>query len=121
MKCLLVDDNKEITHVISTFFKAKNHSCRVINEGKAALQVIKNEDFDLILLDLAMPDFSGHDIIDELDASNMLRSKNIIVITASQSNDLKHKKILGQGVKDIIYKPISLEKLKNLVNTFNPQ
>ncbi len=121
MKCLVVDDNEEITHAILTFFETKNHSCRVINDGKDALEVIKNEDFDLILLDLAMPVFSGYDIIDELEASNMLRPKNIVVITASQPNEPKHKKILEQGIKDILFKPISLERLKELVNTFNSQ
>jgi len=55
-----VDDNEEITEVISFYCNSKKDiDCQVINDGPQGLERIREENFDLILLDIAMPEFSG--------------------------------------------------------------
>ena len=64
MRILLVEDNLEISEVMTVYcgFK-KDVDCKVVNSGQEGLERIRNENFDLILLDLAMPEFSGKDVI----------------------------------------------------------
>jgi DNA-binding response OmpR family regulator len=66
LRLLLIDDHEEITEVVSFYCESKNIECDVINEGKKALDSIQDEKYDLILLDLAMPEFSGLDLINSL-------------------------------------------------------
>ncbi|MEW6589020.1 MAG: response regulator, partial [Thermoproteota archaeon] len=57
MDILIVDDNKDITNMFSKYFKLKNHNVSVANSGQNGLQMIETQKFDVILLDIAMPDF----------------------------------------------------------------
>ena len=63
MRILVVDDNKDITEAISFYCQSEDINYEIVNEGKKALDIIQREKFDLILLDLAMPEFSGLDVI----------------------------------------------------------
>ncbi len=58
-------DNKEITEAISFYLESQDISCRVILNGTEGLEEIRRDSYDLILLDLAMPDFTGYDVKNE--------------------------------------------------------
>lgn len=116
MKILVVDDNKEITEAVSFYLNSIDISGTVTNDGREALQIIRErEDFDLILLDIAMPDFTGLDVIDELKKDNLLVLRNIVFFTASNINE---EKLLTHGARGIIRKPISIEELQSSINKF---
>lgn len=117
MKILVLDDNKEITEAISFYLESVDISCSVINDGREGLQMIKErDDFDLILLDIAMPEFTGIDIIHELKKYNLLSSRNIVFFTASSINE---DELLSHGVKGIIRKPISIDELQQAIEKFS--
>ena len=67
MKVLLVDDNPDITDLLSKFLKAKGYENVVTNDPLDGLDRIKNEKYDVIFLDIHMPEFSGLDIIQALE------------------------------------------------------
>jgi two-component system OmpR family response regulator len=117
MKILVIDDNKEITEAISFYFESVDISSVITNNGRDGLQMIKDRnDFDLILLDIAMPEFTGLDIINELKNDNLLSSKNIVFFTASNINE---EELMSQGAKGIIRKPISIEELQHAIEKFS--
>lgn len=92
--------------------------CTVINDGNDGLNLIRdNDDFDLILLDLAMPDFSGLDVINSLKKENLLEQKKIVVFTAS-SDPKVMEEIRNSGVKGILKKPCSVDDLTALIEKF---
>jgi DNA-binding response OmpR family regulator len=77
MKLLVIDDSKDITDVIMVYCDSKDLDCTVLNTGSNGLNVIRdNDEFDLILLDLAMPEFSGLDIL-KLSEMKIYWSKGI--------------------------------------------
>jgi CheY-like chemotaxis protein len=116
MKILLIDDNKEITDVVSFYLESEEISCTITNNGREGLEMIKSRnDFNLILLDIAIPDFSGYDVLDELKKDDLLSSRNIVLFTASV---LDEKKIFSYGVKAIIRKPISIVDLEIAIQKF---
>jgi two-component system, OmpR family, response regulator len=118
MKLLVIDDSKDITDVIMIYCDSKDIDCTVINSGSNGLNLMrKNDEFDLILLDLAMPEFSGLDVIKSLKSENLLEQRNIVVFTASSD-----RKVLAEieksGVKAIFKKPFSVDDLTALIEKY---
>jgi two-component system, OmpR family, response regulator len=118
MKLLVIDDSKDITDVIMIYCDSKDIDCTVINGGRNGLNLMrKNDEFDLILLDLAMPEFSGLDVIKSLKSENLLEQRNIVVFTASSD-----RKVLAEieksGVKAIFKKPFSVDDLTALIEKY---
>ena len=60
----------------------KDIDCKVVNSGQEGLERIRNENFDLILLDLAMPEFSGKDVIQSFTRDQLIQ-KNVVIFAAS--------------------------------------
>lgn len=121
MKILVVEDNIDISEVMSTFCGArKDIVCQVTNTGHEGLDRIRAEHFDLILLDLAMPDFSGFDVIKSLKQDGLLESKNIVIFTASTDQRL-FDEMKKAGIKDIFKKPFSINDLTALIDKYRPR
>jgi CheY-like chemotaxis protein len=97
----------------------KDTDCKVINGGREGLETIRKEKFDLILLDLAMPEFSGSDVIQAL-TKDQLAQKNIVIFTASSNPGLLEQ-MKSSGIKEIFKKPFSLEQLTELIEKYRPQ
>ena len=89
MKLLVIDDNKDLTEAIYDSLDGSEIECKMINEGKAGLDEILNGKgkYNLILLDLQTPNFSGMNILRKLKNDDLLRSDNIIIFTASSVTD----------------------------------
>jgi DNA-binding response OmpR family regulator len=121
MRLLVVDDNHEITEAITFYCGAKkNIDCHVINDGQKGLESIRNEKFDLILLDLAMPEFSGWDVIKSLKQDRIIESKNIVIFTASSDQTILNE-MRNSGIKEIFKKPCSLDELTEVIEKYRPQ
>jgi DNA-binding response OmpR family regulator len=116
MKVLIIDDNQDITDLLSRFLKAKGIENISTNDPFVGLDLIKNEKYDVILLDMSMPEFSGIDIIDTLDREKLLQDQKIIIfsaisLTSSQISGLLKK----EGVYRCLKKPLELDKLLTVI------
>ena len=118
MDVLVIDDNKEITEMISFFLDSQDISCDVINDGIEGLKQIQNKRYDAVLLDIAMPDFSGFDVINRLCQENLLHQNNILVFTALPLTENDTKKLFSDGVKEIVKKPISIDEIAKTLDRF---
>ena len=103
MKLLVIDDNKDLTEAIFDSLDSSEIEFKMINDGKAGLDEILNErgKYNLILLDIAMPNFSGMDILRKLKNEDLLRSENIIIFTASSVTDRDIDDFVASGAKCI--------------------
>jgi DNA-binding response OmpR family regulator len=120
LKVLVVDDNKEITDMLALYFETQGIEFNAINDGQEGLEAIRKQDTDLVLLDLAMPKFSGVDVVDYLKKENILDSKNIIIFTASTVSPELFDDLKRRGVKGILKKPVDMNELEDLVTKFRP-
>lgn len=111
LNILIIDDNEQITKMLTTFLELKNHNCTVTNEGRRGLSLIEEEKFDVVLLDLAMPEFDGYAVINALESKDMLKSSKIIVFTASTISQQELDKLVSRGVNSYILKPIDIDIL----------
>ncbi|HUU48996.1 MAG TPA: response regulator [Nitrosopumilaceae archaeon] len=112
MKVLIIDDNQDITGLLSKFFKAKGFEIEVTNDPKEGLQLIKGETYDVVLLDISMPELSGIDIILNLEKEKILKDQKIIIFSATAFTDKQINELLKkEGIKDCLKKPIQLNEL----------
>ena len=120
LNILIVDDNEQITKMLTTFLELKEQSCTVANDGKEGLGIIKENNHDVILLDLAMPEFDGYAVIKDLEDNNLLKDHKIIVFTASTITQEELDKLVDRGVKSYILKPIDIDiLLSKIIETAN--
>jgi len=112
---LIIDDNTSITGSISKFLKFKRFHCEVANDGRNGLEKIRKGSFDVVLLDLAMPDFTGFDVIDELAKENKIKDQKIIVLTALTLDNDTIRKLKKNGVHSIQNKPMDASTLVEMI------
>ena len=84
----------------------------MINNGREGLERIRNDKFDLVLLDLAIPDFSGRDVIKSLHQDGFIKSKNIVIFTAS-SDQIILNDIRDSDVKDVFKKTLFIRQISS--------
>ena len=118
MKILIIDDNKDITKMFSKYMTIKGHLCSVVNDGRSGLDLIENKTFDAIILDLAMPEFSGSDIIDALYKSGKIKNQNIVTLTASSISYDNESNLKSKGVHSCLKKPIDPDVLLGHIQQF---
>jgi two-component system sensor histidine kinase/response regulator len=114
---LLAEDNIINQKIVQRFLEKEGHHVSIAENGKKALSILKNEKFDLILMDIQMPQMDG------FEATTIIRgqetsSKTHIPIIAMTGHALKGDKerCLSAGMDEYISKPISFEKLNELIN-----
>jgi two-component system OmpR family response regulator len=80
IEALIIDDNKEIAKMLSEFLKMEGYKCTSCSNGKIGLDMMLQHKFDVVLLDLAMPKFSGHDIIESLADSGKIKTLSFLLL-----------------------------------------
>ena len=122
MKILLIDDNKDFVRTLFEGISQEGHQFLFSTDGRQGLKMIQEEYFDVILLDVGMPYFSGLDIINELIIDGIINTRNIVMLTGSAMKDLELAQLIKKGVKGYIRKPVSIKDLmseKDRFNTYN--
>ena len=117
MKLLVIDDNKETTTMLSKFFDAKGLTTVVTNDPMEGLKHIREDHFDVILLDIMMPIISGIGIIELLATDDTLKDQNILIFSGSNLPNVQVKNLLRKdGVNGFLKKPVDLNELLQAVS-----
>ncbi len=111
LNVLIIDDNEQITKMISSFLDMSNHDCTVVNDGKEGLELIKTKQYDSIVLDLAMPEFDGYEILATLQKEDSSQLSKIIILTASSVPIETIRKFKEMGVSSCLQKPVDIDQL----------
>lgn len=112
MKILAVDDEKSTIKLYTSLLKEEGYSIVTAITGKEALAKIESEEFDLVLLDLKLPDMDGTDIMERIKQKNL--DLSVIIVTANPSMESSIQAVKA-GVYDYIVKPFASEDLKLVI------
>ena len=111
MKILGIDDNEDLLQLSEIALTTAGHEYAGVNNGKEGLELIREQQFDVVLLDLSMPDFSGLDVLDALEKDGISNKQKIVVFTPSPPSDEHKKTLVEKGVHSILIKPLDVDVL----------
>jgi CheY-like chemotaxis protein len=103
---LVVDDDPANRELLARRLTRSGYAPAVVESGEAALELLAERRFDMILLDLMMPGLSGLETLERLKASPRLRTIPVIMLSAADDIDTMVDCIL-QGAEDYIFKPFN--------------
>jgi CheY-like chemotaxis protein len=112
VKVLHIDDSQEICELYSDMFTVDNHSIRSINDGKEGLELVLKNDYDLILLDMCMPKYSGMDFLRDLKKQRPSELKKVVVVSVLKFSPTQIKELLKLGIHSVEEKPTDIQKLE---------
>jgi len=119
-KILVVDNEKEITDLVLAILDSPSYRCVAANSGRECLDILRKEKFDLVLLDLAMPEMSGLEVLSNLGENPETRPHNIVIFTASPEytdDDLK-KASQWYGAIERVTKPFTEDELLAVIKRY---
>jgi len=105
-KLLIVDDNEMNRDMLSRRLRRQGHTVAEAINGMQALRMVKREDFDLILLDIMMPEINGYQVLEQLKADLSLPYIPVIMITAVD-NLSSLVRCIELGAEDYLSKPFN--------------
>lgn len=109
---LVVDDNDMNRDLLSRRMEQEGYHVASASGGRQALEILRQERFDLLLLDLMMPDMDGFQVLEQLKAD--ARNINMPVMMITADNDVESvKRCIKLGAVDYIVKPINMAVLKS--------
>lgn len=109
-KILVVEDEDDIRNLILMHLGREGHELKSSGRGAEALELLRKEDFDLVILDWMLPEMSGLEIIREIRKAKSHDDLNILMVTAKSTNaDLIQG--LEAGADDYLVKPFELSVL----------
>ncbi|MEZ5537802.1 MAG: response regulator [Thiolinea sp.] len=112
---LIADDEPNILISLEYLMKREGYRVVVARDGQEALQAIRHESPDLVLLDVMMPHKTGFDVCQEVRADAGLQNMLIIMLTAKgRDTDIAKGKALGAN--DYVIKPFSTRELVQKVH-----
>jgi two-component system, OmpR family, response regulator len=111
MKILGIDDNTDINEMLDTVLNGSGHDFIYVKNGTEGLKLIHEKKFDVVLLDLAMPEFSGFDVINSLLKDGLLTKQKVILFTASSVLDSEIAELIKKGIHSCIRKPVDIDLL----------
>ncbi|NBL65829.1 response regulator [Flavobacterium sp. NST-5] len=114
-KILVVEDNKINQLVTRKNVEKNGHLCHVVDDGYAAIDKLKHENFDLILMDINMPMLNGFDttkLIREID-----QKIPIVALTAYNREEVYHQAI-HVGMNDVIIKPFDPKQFFDTIHNY---
>jgi len=108
MKILVVDDEKALANSLKDNLEYEGYGVDCVYGGKRALDALKADKYDLIILDLMMPDLDGFEVLKELRKTD--KQTPVLMLTA-RSAEMDKVKSLGLGADDYVVKPFGLMEL----------
>jgi two-component system response regulator RegX3 len=113
VKVLIVEDDASISTAVSDGLQQADHAVVVATTGRAALDALTDDQFDVVLLDLGLPDMDGRDVFRDI---KRIRDIPVIMLTA-RSEEFDRVLGLELGADDYITKPFSLRELLARIRT----
>ena len=112
-KILIVEDNIINQLITRKIIEKNNYKCSVVNDGFSAIDLLKKEEFDVVLMDINMPLMNGFETTRRIRSIGILTP--IVALTAFDKDEIADEAI-SSGMNDIIIKPFESEKLFKIIN-----
>ena len=108
---LQIDDCPEICKMYDDMFNEVYHSITSVTSGKEGLDLVIKNDYDLILLDMFMPEYNGVQFLRDLKEKRPSELKKVVVVSLLEFNESQVREFLKFGISSVEKKPSDLQSL----------
>ena len=115
-RLLVADDNKVNRLLLTRSLELQGHRVASAENGRVALDLLRQTPFDLLLLDMEMPEMDGFQVLEQLAREPLLRDLPVIV-TSSLEGVASIARCIELGAEDYLHKPVNPVLLKARINT----
>ncbi|MBI3013840.1 MAG: sigma-54-dependent Fis family transcriptional regulator [Candidatus Tectomicrobia bacterium] len=109
---LVVDDEKETRELLKEFLSRQGFVVSVAGGGQRAIDLLREKDFDLMLVDLKMPRVDGFEVLKEI---GQLGRRTLAIAMTGFGSTQTAAEVMGAGAYDFVTKPFHLQELKKLM------
>ncbi len=112
---LVVDDNEMNRDMLSRRLKRQGYQVAIARDGRQALAMLESQAFDLVLLDIMMPELNGYEVLEYMKANDTLRHIPVIMTSALDEMD-GIERCIEMGAENYLTKPFNHMLLKTRVS-----
>lgn len=116
-RALVAEDDEPIRRLVARVLERQGFEVRTAKNGREAIEAVRSTEFDVIILDLMMPEVSGFEVLDYLRKQKPEALKSLIIATAVSERDLDETMAENDEPVRLIRKPFDLDELGRLVAT----
>ena len=123
MKILLVEDNLMNQKVVMFNLKKLNLEIEPAVTGSEAIELFKNNEFSLVLMDIMLPEMDGYQItqaIREMEKQNNVENPVPIIALTANTYDNDKEKCFNAGMNDYLSKPFTSKQLIDMIAKYLP-
>jgi len=121
LRVLVAEDNEVNQRVLAGFLRAQGHVVDVANDGRDAVEALKAQRYDVVLMDMHMPVMDGIEATHIVRALSSERAETPIIAVTAGAMDSDIKACLGAGMNDFIAKPVHPNTLFRVIDrVLNP-
>lgn len=103
----VVEDDSMMQKVLRAMFEANDCELRMWGDGRSALKELAGQKPDLVILDVNLPDMTGHDVCRSLKADPKTKAIPVLMLTGEARELQNRVNALELGADDYLFKPIS--------------
>lgn len=116
-RALVAEDDEPIRKLVGRVLERQGLEVHTAKNGREAIEAVRSTEFDIIVLDLMMPEVSGFEVLDYLRTQKPAALKSLIIATAVSDRDLNETLAESDEPVRVIRKPFDLDELERLVAT----
>ncbi len=109
---LIVDDEQRYADMLARRLNLRGCNCEVCYRGQEALDILKRKNFDLILLDLHLPDIYGTEVLTRIKEMD---SKTPVIIVTAHGTEKDEQECMQQGAYAFMHKPLDILGLMSIL------
>lgn len=110
-RILMVDDDQELCRLIISYLRQDGFDATAVHSGAQALQVIRNHQYDVVVLDLMMPEMSGQEVLRRIAGRSGGAPVVPVLMLTAKGDEVDRVVGLETGADDYLAKPCSLREL----------
>ncbi len=114
-RLLVVDDNKVYRLLLARGLEQQGHTVAMAENGRRALEMLHTDHFDIILLDIQMPEMNGYQVLEHLAGDKTLRDIPVIITSSLDEID-GIARCIEMGAEDYLFKPLNPVLLRARIN-----
>lgn len=118
IQILLVEDHPLAQKMAEAILKSLNCQIDIANDGQSALEKAKSKTYDLVLMDVGLPDIDGHEVTVKIREHEKGTRHTPIVALTAHANEEEKAKAMAAGMDDFQVKPLTPEGAEKILSKY---